>query len=190
MLKLKLQYFGHHVQRVDSLEKILMLGGIGGRRRRGRQDEMAGWHHWLDAREFEWTPGVGDGQGGLACCDSRGHKEWDTTEWLNWTEQRGWDGGGEGCASRGTLSWRAGATAVSTLTVMLCCSGPSCCRWLARVRGSLCIISYNWMWIYKYRKIKSLAKKPKGLLQWRSLGFLQWARHMGFLQCLLIWWVM
>ena len=46
MLKLKLQYFGHVMRRVDSLEKTLMLGGIGGRRRRGRQeDEMAGWHH-------------------------------------------------------------------------------------------------------------------------------------------------
>ena len=47
---------------------------------------MAGWHHRLDGREFEWTPGVGDGQGGLACCDSWGCKESDTTEWLNWTE--------------------------------------------------------------------------------------------------------
>ena len=50
MLKLKLQYFGHLLQRVDSLEKTLILGGIGGRRRRGRQDEMAGWHHQLDGR--------------------------------------------------------------------------------------------------------------------------------------------
>ena len=50
------------------------------------EDEMAGWHHRLDGREFEWTPGVGGGQGGLACCDSWGHKESDTTEWLNWTE--------------------------------------------------------------------------------------------------------
>ena len=50
------------------------------------EDEMAGWHHWLDGRESKWTPGVGDGQGGLACCDSLGHKESDTTEWLNWTE--------------------------------------------------------------------------------------------------------
>ena len=50
------------------------------------EDEMAGWHHWLDGRESEWTPGVGDGQGGLACCDSWGHKESDTTERLNWTE--------------------------------------------------------------------------------------------------------
>ena len=50
------------------------------------EDEMAGWHHWLDGRESEWTPGVGDGQGGLACCDSWGRKESDTTERLNWTE--------------------------------------------------------------------------------------------------------
>ena len=50
------------------------------------QDEMAGWHHWLDGRESEWTPGVGVRQGVLACCDSWGHKESDTTERLNWTE--------------------------------------------------------------------------------------------------------
>ena len=50
------------------------------------KDEMAGWPHWLDGRESEWTPGVGDGHGGLACCDSWGRKESDTTEWLNWTE--------------------------------------------------------------------------------------------------------
>ena len=50
------------------------------------EDEMAWWHHWLDGRESEWTLGVGDGQGGLACCDSWGHKESDTTEQLNWTD--------------------------------------------------------------------------------------------------------
>ena len=87
MLKLKLQYFGHLMWRVDSLEKTLKLGGIGGRRRRGTtEDEMAGWHHWLDGRESEWTLGVGDGQGGLACCDLWSCKESDTTERLNWTE--------------------------------------------------------------------------------------------------------
>ena len=53
------------------------------------EDEMAGWYHWLDGRESEWTPGVGDGQGGLACCDSRGRKASDMTDWLNWTELRG-----------------------------------------------------------------------------------------------------
>ena len=50
------------------------------------EDEMAGWHHWLNGRESEWTPGVGDGQRGLACCDSWGRKELDTTERLNWTQ--------------------------------------------------------------------------------------------------------
>ena len=156
MLKLKLQYFGHLMWRVDSLEKILMLGEIGGRRRfwtvvlektlespldckeiqpvhpKGDQswvfigrpdaeaespilwppdvkswlivkdpdagknwqqkekgtteDEMAGWHHGLHGRQSEWTLGVGDGQGGLAFCDSWGIKELDMPEWLNWTE--------------------------------------------------------------------------------------------------------
>ena len=50
------------------------------------EDEMAGWHHWLDGRESEWTPGVGEGQGGLAFCDSWSRKELDMTEWLNLTE--------------------------------------------------------------------------------------------------------
>ena len=50
------------------------------------EDEMARWHHRLDGCELEWSLGVGDGQGGLACCDSWGRKESDTTEWLNWTE--------------------------------------------------------------------------------------------------------
>ena len=64
-----------------------MLGGIRGQEEKGTtEDEMAGWHHQLNGHEFEWTPGVGDGQGGLACCNSRGRKESDTTEWLNWTE--------------------------------------------------------------------------------------------------------
>ena len=50
------------------------------------EDEMAGWHRWFDGRESEWTLGVGDGQGCLACCDSWGRKESDTTEQLNWTD--------------------------------------------------------------------------------------------------------
>ena len=82
MLKLKLQYFGHPMRRVDSLEKTLMLGGIAGRRRRGQQRMR-----WLDGitdlmdmslSELQswWTP----------CCNSWGHKELETTEWLNWIE--------------------------------------------------------------------------------------------------------
>ena len=80
---LKLQYFGHLMQRTDSLEKILMLGKIEGRRRRGEEDEMAGWHHRLNGHEFEQASGVGDGQGSLVCCSPPGHKKSDTTERLN-----------------------------------------------------------------------------------------------------------
>ena len=50
------------------------------------EDEMAGWHHWLDGRESQWTLGVGDEQGGLACCDSWGRKESDTTGWMIWSD--------------------------------------------------------------------------------------------------------
>ena len=84
MLRLKLQYFGHLMRRVDSLEKTVMLGGIEGQEEKGTtENEMAGWHHRLDAHEFGWTLGVGDGQGGLVCCDSWGRRESDTTEQLN-----------------------------------------------------------------------------------------------------------
>jgi len=90
MLKLKLQYFGHLMWRVDSLEKTLMLGGIGGSRRRGRQrmrwlDGMASLTRWMwvwvNSASWWWT-------GGLACCDSWGRKESDTTKQLNWPELR------------------------------------------------------------------------------------------------------
>ena len=86
MLKLKLQYFGHLMWRVDSLEKTDAGRDWGQEEKGTTEDEMAGWHHRLDGHEFGWTPGVGDGQGGLACCNSWGHKESDTTERLNWTE--------------------------------------------------------------------------------------------------------
>ena len=55
------------------------------------EDEMAGRHHRLDAHEFEWTPGVGDGQGGLVCSDSWGRKELDTAERLDWTDSNGFE---------------------------------------------------------------------------------------------------
>ena len=62
------------------------VGRDWGQEKRTTENEMAGWHHWLDGHEPEWTPGIDDGQGGLACCNSWGHKESDTTERLNWTE--------------------------------------------------------------------------------------------------------
>ena len=72
MLKLKLQYFGHLMPRADSLEKTLMLGKIEGRGEGDNKNEMVGWHHQLDGHGFGWTPRVGDGQGGLACCSPGG----------------------------------------------------------------------------------------------------------------------
>ena len=84
MLKLKLQHSGHLMRRTDSLEKILILGQIEGREEKGTtEDQMVGWHHQLNGHEFEQAPGVGDGQGSLACCSPWGCKELDTTEQLN-----------------------------------------------------------------------------------------------------------
>ena len=85
MLKLKLQYFGHLMQRTSSLEKTLMLGDW---KQKQMTDEMVGWHHRLDGHEFEQALGGGDGQGSLACCSPWGQKESDTTDRLNWTEPR------------------------------------------------------------------------------------------------------
>ena len=83
MLKLKLQYFGHLMHSTDSLEKTLMLGGIRSRRRRGQQ-RMRWLNGITDSMHMNLgVLGVGDGQGGLACCDSWGRKESDTTEQLN-----------------------------------------------------------------------------------------------------------
>ena len=75
MLKLKLQYSDHLIQRSDSLEKTLTLGKIEGRKEKGMtEDEMVGWHHQLDGHEFEQASGVGDGRGSLACCSLWDHR--------------------------------------------------------------------------------------------------------------------
>ena len=81
MLKLRLQYFGHLMRRVDSLEKTLMLGGVGGRRRRGRQ-RMRRLDGTTDStgQEFEQAPGAGDGQGRLVYCSPWSQKESDMIE--------------------------------------------------------------------------------------------------------------
>ena len=78
MLKLKHQYFGHLMWRVGSLDKILMLGKTEGRKR-SSQDEMVGWHHWLNGHEFEQIAGDSEGQGSLACCSPWGQKKLDIT---------------------------------------------------------------------------------------------------------------
>ena len=105
MLKLKLQYFSHLMRRVDSFEKTLIGKDWGQEEKGTTEDEMAGWHHRLNGHEFEWTLGVGDGQGGLECCSPWGRKESDATEWLNWDQlinfhNPKWDMRMSGCSVR------------------------------------------------------------------------------------------
>ena len=83
MLKLKLQYFGHLMRRADSFEKTLMLWKIEVGRRRRWQDEMVGWHHWLNGHEFEHALEIDGGQGGQACSSPWDPEESDMTKWLN-----------------------------------------------------------------------------------------------------------
>ena len=82
-LKLKLQYFGHLMQRTDSFEKT-DAGRVWRWEEKGMtEDEIVGWHHRLSGHEFEWVPGVGDGQGSLACCSPWVAKSW--TRLSDWT---------------------------------------------------------------------------------------------------------
>ena len=81
LLKLKLQYLDHLMQRTDSLEKTLMLGKDGKQEEKGTtENEMVGWHHQLNGHKFEQALGVGDGQESLACCSPWGCRESDMTE--------------------------------------------------------------------------------------------------------------
>ena len=95
-LKLKLQYFDHLMQRADFLEKTPDAGKDWRlEEKETTENEMVGWHHRLNGHEFEWTHGVGDGQGGLACCDSWVAKS--RTRLNNWTElnwNQWWEGNG------------------------------------------------------------------------------------------------
>ena len=83
MLKLKLQYLGHLMRRVDHWKRPDGERNWWQEEKGTTEDEMAGWRHRLDGHEFEWTPGVSDGQGGLAYCNLWGRKESDTAEQLN-----------------------------------------------------------------------------------------------------------
>ena len=88
MLELKLQYFWPPDVKSWLIWKDPDAGKDWGQVEKGTaEDEMVGWHHCLYGHGFGWTPGVGDGQGGLACCDSWGHNESDTTERLNWLKR-------------------------------------------------------------------------------------------------------
>ena len=88
MLKLKLQYFGHLMWRTGSLEKTVVLERFKARWEGVTEDELPGWHHKLNGHEFAQASGVGDGQGSLPCCSPWGCKESDTTELLNWTDDK------------------------------------------------------------------------------------------------------
>ena len=80
MLKLKFQYFGHLMRRADKLEKTLILRKTRQEEKETTEEKMVGWHHQLNGPEFEQAPGVGDGQGSLACYSPWSHKESDMTE--------------------------------------------------------------------------------------------------------------
>ena len=104
MLKLKLQSFGPLMRRTESLEKTDDGKDWRQEEKGTTEDEMVGWHHWLGGHEFEQTPGVGDGQGSMACCSPWGRKDPIRTEELNWTEwleqrERNW-------AERNHCTWR------------------------------------------------------------------------------------
>jgi len=119
------------------------------------EDEMAGWHHWLNGRESEWTPGVVDGQGGLACCDSWGCKESDTTERLNWTE----------------LNWLR-----TTWKSLLLCS------WTSRFTSSepyiFCVFPWMMIILYHGNLVRSVIARPSNLqipwiysIKWEMVKF-------------------
>ena len=86
MLKLKFQYFGHLMERSDSLEKTHAENDWTQEEKGTTEDELVRWHHQLNGLNLEQALGFGDGQGSLVCCSVWGHKELDTTEQVNWTE--------------------------------------------------------------------------------------------------------
>ena len=103
------------------------------------EDEMAGWHHRLDGHEFGWTPGVGDGQGGLECCDSWGCKESDMTERLNWTKLNGKYSEDHSC---GPLGCCYSADRWTTLGKSSSCLGGGCLFLLVTV---VCVSGQRYM---------------------------------------------
>ena len=86
MLKLKLRYFATPCEELTHWKRPWFWERLKQEEKGTTENEMVGWHHWLNGHEFEQAPEVGDGQGSLVCCSPWCHKELDTTEWLNWTE--------------------------------------------------------------------------------------------------------
>ena len=173
MLKLKLQYFGHLMRRRGLIGKDFDAGRDWGQEEKGTtEDEMAGWHHWLDGRESESTPGVGDGQGGLECCDSWGRKESDTTEQLNWTELKITADGD--CSHEIKRRLLLGRKVMSNLDGILksrdinyfANKGPSS-------QGYGFPSGHVWMWVGLWRKLSTelvLLNCAVGKDSWESLG--------------------
>ena len=130
MLQLKLQYFGHLMSRVDSLEKTLMLGKVEG----GGEGDDRGWDSWM-ASPTQWTwvwvtLGVGDGQGGLACCDSWDRKQLDTTERLTWSDHIDWFAYIEPPCNLGWIQFHNGIWSFFSSVrfgLLIFCSGFLCC---------------------------------------------------------------
>ena len=88
LLKLKLQTLATSCKELTHLKRKIDGKDWRQEEKGTTEDELVDWHHWLNGHGFGWTPGVGDGQGGLACCSPWGHKELDMTEWLNRTQLR------------------------------------------------------------------------------------------------------
>ena len=124
------------------------------------EDEMAGWHHGLDGCESEWTLGVGDGQGGPACCDSWGRKELDMTERLNGTEGCssglcklciGWDFSLFVFPLMGKAEWGGNPVCwwLGLYFCFVCCLGEAsctgCCQWLGDAGSYIQVVSFLWV---------------------------------------------
>ena len=128
------------------------------------EDEMARWHHWLNGHEFRWTPGVGDGQGGLACCSSWGCRESDTTERLNWRKWR-----------KKTKTWHIVVKREKGQVLLkegmgevgweFCPFGCSCLVWPGENRNIL-TTWFPWLWDQQELKASSHHSLRRAALTW------------------------
>jgi len=180
-LNLKLQYFGHLMQRADSLEKTLMQGKIEDRRRRGQQ--MVGWHQRLSGHEFEQTLKDSEGQESLACCSPWGHKESDMTEQLNsnnkgGNRKRGFvaEAHGESQVRRDVCLWfstyQGETTSPVGLVIVVCWALPQS-FWVCRLgwNASFVLLSVQmmqmllgWWPLFEHHWLKLLLPTPQVII--------------------------